>query len=31
VKVEVSSPRGIGHLTVRTKPGYFAPSPSSAD
>jgi VWFA-related protein len=31
VKVEVSSPRGVGRLTVRTKPGYFAPSPPSAD
>jgi len=29
VKVDVSAPRGTGHLTVRTKPGYFAPSDSA--
>ena len=25
VKIEVYPPRGVGHLTVRAKPGYFAP------
>lgn len=30
VKVEVTPPKGMGRLTVRTKPGYFAPSASSA-
>jgi Ca-activated chloride channel family protein len=31
VKVEVSPPHGVGHVTVRTKPGYFAPSATSAN
>jgi Ca-activated chloride channel family protein len=31
VHVEVSPLHGMGHLTVRTKPGYFAPSASAAD
>jgi Ca-activated chloride channel homolog len=31
VKIDVKSPAGMGKLTVRAKPGYFAPSSSSGD